>query len=201
MGFDCSYQGIPSNSEIIQIAYNDPGFAENVFYSVVGSARYIEKSPFFKDKDHDPIRELFILNPNIKNWNYYPISRMQDALIYTLDPDSYNNSSNYDELSNTLPFKVVMGNEVFCNHLHGIQGIPVRFSYPVFVKECAEYLTKIKIEVLSENFDAPEMARRGIYKVSEYDKFQFVEIYFTELLVFYKEMASYDNVSVFVSKD
>ncbi len=31
MGFDCSYQGFPENSDLIQKTYDDPEFAEDVF--------------------------------------------------------------------------------------------------------------------------------------------------------------------------
>ncbi len=34
MGFDCSYQGIPSTSEVLALASSDPEFSENVFFLV-----------------------------------------------------------------------------------------------------------------------------------------------------------------------
>jgi len=84
MGFDCSYQGVPESSGLIQKAYDDPKFAEDVFYPVVAFAKRLENKYYCKERDFFPVGDLYSEYPEIGTWNFRPASRMHDALIYML---------------------------------------------------------------------------------------------------------------------
>jgi len=139
MGFDCSYQGIPENSALIHKALEDATFAEDVFYSLIAFASNLESKHYFKDNDFSEVRELFRIHPEIKAWNFCPTSRMQDALIYCLNPQAFENSTDHKELQKTFSYKFVKGQNVFCEHLRGTQGVRVRVSTARFIADCIEF--------------------------------------------------------------
>ncbi len=195
MGFDCSYQGIPSKHFAIKKAKVDHDFAEETFYSFIA----------FQGLDideHD--QEILQLNnsiPDVKNWNYDPSSRMHDALVYILDPESYNNIGCFDELEKTFPYQCVMGEEVFSKHLNCTQGNPVRMSSSEFISKCVKYLKNINKDLLASNFKPIEMSNKGIYKIQPSNEYKYVANYFEGLLLFYQKMDLIGNVSVFVIND
>lgn len=201
MGFDCTYQGIPEDSVIIKKAFDDAEFAENVFYSVVAFANCLQGEGYFKEPEFTAARSLFSEYPEVETWNYNPSSRMHDALIYILNPDSYISSKGYTELEKTLPFRIVKGEQVFSDHLRATQGVPVRVSSFEFVEKCFEFCNSYSIDELKSNFDARKMTELGLYKVGESSEYKFIEDYFLGLTNFYRDMVSVGQVSVFVSED
>ena len=126
---------------------------------------------------------------------------MHDALIYTLNPDSYTNSNGYSELEQILPYRIVKGEKVFSDHLRATQGVPVRVSSSDFVEKCLEFCNGFSLNELKGNFDAEKMAELGIYKTGQSCEYQNIESYFLELTAFYKKIASLGKVSVFISED
>ncbi|MEP1743851.1 MAG: DUF1877 family protein, partial [Kangiellaceae bacterium] len=185
----------------IQKAYDDPEFAEDVFYPVIAFAKGLENKYYFNEREFSPVRELYSEYPEIGTWNYRPASRMHDALIYLLNPDSYAKSNGYSELEQTLPFRIVKGEKVFSDHLRATQGVRVRVSSSGFIEKCLVFCSGFRLDELKGNFDVEKMAELGIYKVGESCEYHYVENYFVELTDFYNKIASLENVSVFISED
>ena len=201
MGLDCSYQGIPERTEIIGKANDDAIFAENVFYSVVAFADGLEDMYYFEEEEYSSVRELYSEYPKIGSWNYHPCSRMHDALVYMLNPSSYENSNGFSELEQTLFYQIVKGEKVFSSHLRASQGIHVRVSSSSFIEKCLEFFDSFRLDELASNFDINKMRELGIYKVGETCDYQYIEGYFVGLIDFYSRMASLKNMSVFVIED
>lgn len=200
MGLDCTYQGIPADSPIISTAFADQDFAENVFYSVVAYSSSLEGRYYFKEIEYAPVQELFKLHPYVKRWNYSPSSRMQQALIYCLNPKEFLSANSYEELSSTFGYVFVRGKNKFSPNLSSGEMQLVRYSLPNFVKECAAYAEKITYESLLANFNAKEMAGLYIYKVNEFSKFEYIYEYFIGLRNLYIELAAYSNASIFITE-
>ena len=200
MGLDCTYQGIPSDSPIISTAYSDPTFAENIFYSVVAHSSSLESSHYFNEIEYAPVRELFKLNPYVKCWNYSPSSRMQQALMYCLDPKTFVGSNSFEELSSTFGYAFVRGKSRFSPNLNSGEMQLVRYSLPEFVNECAVYAERTTYESLLANFNAKAMADLHIYKINEFSKFEYIYEYFVGLRNLYIELATYGNASIFITE-
>ena len=201
MGLDCRYQGFPSNSKIIKLAYEDADFAQDILYPAIAFTTQLEDSYHFREKEFDIVRKLFKEYPDITTWNYSPVSRMQNALIYTLNPDSYLASKNFAAIEKTLPYKIVKGEKTFNNHLKATQGLLVRVSSPEFVMKCAEFCRNLNLTTLYQNFDAAQMEKNNIYKISKLSNFEAVEEYFINLSNFYFKIARYQELLVFVVED
>ena len=201
MGLDCSYQAMPITSKIIEKASQCPDFSEDIFYPTIAFMKNIENAYYFKEDEFSIVRELFRDYPDIKNLSFNPTSRMQNALIYTLDPKSYLNSNGYKELKETLPYKIIKGESVFSEHLKTTQGLFVRVSSPDFVAKCAVFFKNFDIIELENNFNLDEMDNMNIYKVGLDTNFEAIKKYFLNLSFFYQKVASYGNLSVFVVED
>jgi len=201
MGIDCTYQGIPYDPIIFDKAKSDADYSQNVFFLYSKAASRLEKYPFFHEKEFDSVRKYFIDYPEIINWNFSPVSRMHDAVIYVLSPDNYVNSKTYEELEKSFQFKFVKGELVFSEHLVSSIGIPVRVSSPSFIKECVDFAESIDIDRLSSNFNAHKMNSIHVYKVSPETTFESTKNYLRELIEFYKRISLIDDVWVFVSEN
>ena len=198
MGLDCNYQGIPSDLSILEKAKSDSEFSENVFYPFIAFTKTLEGLYYFKEPEFEDIRSLFQKYPKIKNWNYSPVSRMQFALVYVLSPQTYDE---FEDLRESFYYKFVMGESKFSEELSSTIGVPVRISSPSFVKECVEYTKTVTTTELLDNFDAFKMESLGIYKVWSESSPEPVIDYFLKLCDFYREIDSYENLSVFVTID
>lgn len=201
MGFDCSYQGIPASEGLIARALKDPVFAEEVFYSVVAFATNLERAYYCEFIEFAPVKDLFKRYAQIGGWNYTPNSRMHDALIYTMNPDSFEQAKGYSELEKTFYFRFVKGECRFSEHMTATQGIPVRISSPEFIAQCVDFCQKFSVHDLALNFDAERMAAQRVYKVGRHCDYESVENYFVNLAAFYKAMAALGSMSVFVVED
>jgi hypothetical protein len=200
MGFDCTYQGLPSDASVISKARADANFAENVFYSVVAYSNKLEGKHYFNEKEYSLVRELFKLHPEVRNWNYSPSSRMQQAVMYCLNPSAIANANSFEVLSSTFEYRFVRGNEKFDINANSGEIQLVRYSSPAFVSKCAEYAEKISYKYLLENFDPKKMTELHIYKISEFSEFEYIYEYFLGLKKLYVELASLENVSIFITE-
>lgn len=201
MGLDCVYQAIPANSEVIKLAEKDLDFAKEVLYTVIRFGEQYETSAFFKEPEFDIVRKLFKEYPYLKTCSYSPVSRMQQALIYVLNPNSYFAAKNFTQLEQTLPYKIVKGERVFRDDFRSTQGFKVRVSSPEFVIQCAEFFQNIDLKMLASKFDAIKMTRKNIYKISELTNFESIEDYFVNLSNFYLRVSNYGELAVFVTED
>ena len=201
MGLDCNYQGVPSGLSIIEKAKVDLEFAENVFYPFIAYTKKVEDLYYFKESEFEEIRHLIQQFPNLKNWNFNPVSRMQWALIYVLSPKSYEESEGSEDLKKSFYYQFVMGETSFSENLKTTQGIPVRVSSPGFVKKCVDFSKNVNLPDLSRNFNASKMESLGIYKVFQDSSPQPVLDYFSELSNFYENIASKQDMQVFVTVD
>lgn len=200
MGLDCTYQGLPSDSEIISTAYSDTNFAENVFYSVVTNSRSLESMYYFNDIEYSPVKELFKSNPEVKNWCYSPSSRMQQALVYCLNPAAFVAADSFEELSCTFEYEFVHGKRKFSQNSQSGDIRLVRYSPPDFVGKCATYADKITYEHLFANFDPIVMENLCIYKINELSKFEYIYEYFIGLRQLYAELAAHGKASLFITE-
>ncbi len=162
------------------------------------SGSRIEEANYYLQDDHEPIRKLFSSNPEIRELNYRPSSRQYEALIHTLDPELYDMV--YQEITESMPFKVVKGDKVFCDHLRGTQGVLVRHSDSVFIENCVKYLQSIDKKILLENFNKNRSENRVVYK-SSFSYFEPIVAYFDGLLEFYIKVNDVKNMIVFVAED
>lgn len=201
MGLDCRYQGIPSNLGLIELAFDNPEFADEVFYPVIAYAKIVENFHGYQAPKFAPLFRLFSECPSWKTWHYSPNSRMQEAVIFVLNPESFIESKSFEDLEKTMAYKIVKGDRVFSQHLRATQGMPVRVSYPAFVRKCVEFLESFDVTSISRNFDAAEMKKLHIYKISEFSELRNVEDYFFQLVEFYKRMASVENTAIFFIED
>lgn len=200
MGLDCVYQSIPSNSEIIKLAKDDINFAEEVLYPAIRFSEQL-KTSYYSQERFDIVRKLFKEHPYLITCNYSPVSRKQHALIYVLNPNSYLTAENFEALEKTFPYKFVKGERVFKKDFRATQGVFVRISSPEFVIKCAEFCRNMDLTVLARNFDLTKMTKNNLYKVSELTNFKSIEDYFVDLSDFYLKIASYRELSVFVTED
>jgi 5'(3')-deoxyribonucleotidase len=198
MAFDCTYQALPTSSDVLHLASTDSEFSENVFFWLIRNSHSIEKSSYYAQKDHDPIRKLFSSNPEIKELRYAPSTRKYDALFYTLAPELF--ELTYDELVESHPFKVVKGERIFSEHLCGTQGVPVRCSDESFINDCVKYLESYEIEKLLKNFNLNKHENR-VSDGRNFTDFEPLKNYFLELLAFYRKAQATKGLTVFVVED
>lgn len=201
MGLDCTYQAVPEGLDIIRRAATDSDFSENVFYPFIAFCERLESLYYFSGREFDELRRIYQQYPEIKNWSFKPISRMQSALVYLLDPESYNKAGTYTELEKTFAYKLVHGESVFSAQLASTQGIPVRVSSSAFIKESVDYLMGYDIKKLELHFDVNQMIHHGIYKVNSGCNIDPILDYFRELTDFYRRMSEIGKLSVFVVED
>jgi hypothetical protein len=201
MGLDCKYQALPASLELIKRAAADSFFAENVFYPFIAFCDRLEAYYYFSDAEFDEIRLVYKQYSDIKNWSFKPVSRMQSAIVYLLDPESYKEAGGYAELEKTFAYKLVHGESIFSDHLIATQGIPVRVSSPYFISECADFLAAYDINRLKSNFDIGQMSDLGVYKINSDSTFDPVFIYFNGIAAFYKRISEIGNLSLFIIVD
>jgi Domain of unknown function (DUF1877) len=201
MGLDCRYQAVPEHLDIIGKAVADRDFAENVFYPFIAFCETLESLYYFSDEKFDELRWIYQQYPDVKNWSFKPISRMQSALVYLLEPESYNKARCYTELEKTFAYKLIHGESVFNDHLVSTQGISVRVSSYAFTKECLDYLKGYDVKKLESNFNIDQMIHHGIYKINSESTIAPMLDYFNDLTNFYGRISEIGNLSVFVVVD
>ncbi len=189
MGLDCTYQAIPSHLDIIKKAIGDEDYAYDVFYSLIAFCDTIDEDPYHELSENQEIKEILKNYPDIKEWCFNPASRAHDALVYTLDPDNFCRSNNFETLEKTFPYQYVMGEKVFSS-LVSTQDVPVRYSSHEFIQKCSDFSKTISMVTLKKNFDAMKMKKIGVYKVIATSPFEWVYSYFKELSEFYQKMSS-----------
>ena len=194
MGFDVTYQGVYSDMPEIERAKVDPEYAERIFYP------FIAFQCLNGDVSSGEDTEFIESSSEIKSWTYDPGSRMQQALIYIMDPHSYETSESYEALETTFPYRFVMGEEIFPNLTAG-QGMPVRVSSPKFIKQCSLFAKTLSLENLRSNFDVTKMSDMGIYKIQSSSEYHSVINYYSGLCEFYEIMEAKGNTSVFIIED
>ena len=67
--------------------------------------------------------------------------------------------------------------------------------------KCAEFCRNLNLTTLYQNFDAAQMEKNNIYKISKLSNFEAVEEYFINLSNFYFKIARYQELLVFVVED
>jgi Domain of unknown function (DUF1877) len=201
MGLDCTYQAVPADLELIMKAAADSVFAENVFYPFIAFCDRLESSYYFSDVEFDEIRLVYQQHSDIKIWSFKPVSRMQSALVYLLDPELYKEAGSYTELEKTFAYRFVHGESVFSNHLVSTQGIPVRVSSPDFISECVKFLENCDSKRLKSNFDIDQMSDHGLYKIGSDSTIDPILNYFNGLADFYRRISKIGNLSLFIIVD
>lgn len=178
MGIDRHYQGIPSDAEIIKMAYLNKDVAEDMLFPIVLFGDPLKHINWLREKKYAPIHDLYKQYPEMITWNHCSGCRCTGNLIGSINKNVQASLIN-SEYENTLGYKIVLGYEVFSSNFKSTTGYLIRVSPPIFVKKCAEWCNSFDINLLSED----------------------VKDDFNELSAYYQKMASYENVSVFVMEN
>jgi uncharacterized protein DUF1877 len=99
------------------------------------------------------------------NWDYPDRSFHQ--LEYLLDPVGYHRLTSYEEREQTLPYRIIEGDQLFAWHARGGQGRPWRCSTNDFLTCALVFLDEFDPAAVRSEFSVAAMAARGIYKTHE----------------------------------
>ncbi len=178
MGIDRHYQGIPSDAEIIKMAYEDKDVAEDMLFPILLCGDPLKYINWLREQRFAPIHDLYKQYPEMKTWHHRSGRRCTENLIDSINQNVQASLIN-SEYEKTLGYKIVRGYEVFSSNFKSTTGFLIRVSPPIFVKECAEWCKSFDINLFPEGLKDD----------------------FNELSAYYQKMASYENVSVFVMEN
>jgi hypothetical protein len=159
MGLDWECIALPLTADPVRAIRADPGLWE------AASTR----PPFFDEPEDGPLPQisldLLAALPDGADWICHFGSRSFHQAEYLLDPASHRQIQTWEEREETLPYRIIHGDETFAEHAQGGQGPLWRCSTTEFLTDAVRYIDNLDPAVVRQQFSVTEMADLGVYKI------------------------------------
>lgn len=158
MGIDLYCLAVPLHAEPVRVIRADPNLWEIAAV----------QPPFAEPWDDEPLPEisqaLLSAIPSGTRWAGHFGDRSQEQAEYLLDPQGYRAVQAWEQREQTLPYRIVNGDQAFADHARSGQGFPWRCSTTAFLTTAVHYIDALDVAAARSQFSVAEMASLGVYK-------------------------------------
>lgn len=112
-------------------------------------------------------RELLADFPDGVDWTDHFEDRSFNQAEYLLDPAGYRALTDWPDREQSLPYRIIHGDQVFADHARGCQGLHWRCSTAAFLADAVALIDTTPLDQVREQFSVAEMAADAIYKVHD----------------------------------
>jgi hypothetical protein len=92
------------------------------------------------------------------------LDRSFDQAEYILDPVGHRTRTSWLERQQSMPYRIIHGDQPFAPHARGGQGVPWRCSTAAFLAEAAATIDALDVAAARREFSVAQMHDLGIYK-------------------------------------
>jgi hypothetical protein len=166
MGLEASYQALPGNSPLLELARRNIGVGGwlTSVSRLLRAPREETLAPGGPDADEllllDAVRDMLRTRPDLAT-RQVELDRRWDHLHFALSDLRRNEPGAEDD---SLAGIAIRGEAEIAPHVVAGQGVPLRYTRPETVARIARMLEAVRFNALREHFTFETLSQAGVYK-------------------------------------